>query len=1083
MSAGRSKMDSKQQDNERFLSDQPLKFEDDRQESFGHDKIADSLRSIVLGCNPPFTIGLFAKWGTGKTTILNLLKGKLVGDDIAVVDFDVWKHSGDALRRTFLRDTYQQLLGKNEIPKDKKLTKKLRRLGKSISTTTEGEIKINFQKLHSLLKYFIFTILIVVITGFLVGIFFPDFFETYVSAIAGGSIVSVLIIWLLQKIVTATITTPTETESVDPFKDPYEFERGFKDILEHLEKEKLLVLVDNLDRSTHERAVEVLSTIKTFLEQKQCIFIIACDHEAIKKHLKSVYTSASENQNSYELFDADEFLRKFFNTYVCIPDFIDTELQTYTEALLKETGVLEFNDPEKEVSYIITRAFRDNPRQIKQFINTLLAHYMIAKKREEGEKPLIPDKIVTKNIDFYAKLLAIREKYSDLYKQIIERQYSSAEINKLVDSEENFEGDSKEFLVSTLSVPKNAVKNTRPFIYLKLSKEEMEIANHDVFEQALKDHTEEIVYEEFKKLKKSPELVEKYGRFIVDMIDKNAHRPTPLFNIIVSSLEGLEAAKIEFPGLNYYELVANYLGTELKDKLNLIKPELVFNQIIGKCCPRWRQQLLRAYLEILESQSSPDKIIELQEKWEYELFDIIVKNLDLFRPHKEKIQKILEENYYDNIGLLSIIASNEEAQKILLTKILKLKIVETLSEQDLLDDEILNKKINLLMSFGRIEDIEIIEQLISVISAILKKIGVESLTESEIYFLNLIEKIVVKYQKIISDLEEETLKNFTNSLKKVENAMKNWEEKAILMPIYMILTDILSEPITKNIHGRITNFWMNAKGNSIKEIFDRQNKTERNKILDKYWNNFYQRLLRDREIFNLIWMYSNKDKKKQMFEGTIESGNYKWGLNKLQEEEYRINFKKFAVKKILQYAKSSSLSQKNELFEAVNNMNCGSDAKLRNIYYKQIKQLLCTQDINHQKVGYEALKGATLSKSLQRDLAHEVIKWLKNQNNINSAFEFSLKSITSIWKSLERIPKKEYINIIFRDILIPRKSKEDIDLGIKLLKKTKPDYKDNEILFTDLLESLETENDESIKSKIIKDLSTIYPNEINLEKS
>jgi len=88
----------------KFLSDMPLSADQEQQVRFGHVGIAENLRQVVLKCPTPFTIGLFAKWGTGKTTILNLLRKRLeeTSKAIAITNVDAWKYEGDSLRRQFL---------------------------------------------------------------------------------------------------------------------------------------------------------------------------------------------------------------------------------------------------------------------------------------------------------------------------------------------------------------------------------------------------------------------------------------------------------------------------------------------------------------------------------------------------------------------------------------------------------------------------------------------------------------------------------------------------------------------------------------------------------------------------------------------------------------------------------------------------------------------------------------------------------------------------------------------------------------------------------------------------------------------
>jgi putative protein kinase ArgK-like GTPase of G3E family len=72
----------------RFLSDQPLDADREQKMRFGHPGIVDNLKNIVSTCPTPFTIGLFGKWGIGKTTMLDALKRKFHASDVAVVLID-----------------------------------------------------------------------------------------------------------------------------------------------------------------------------------------------------------------------------------------------------------------------------------------------------------------------------------------------------------------------------------------------------------------------------------------------------------------------------------------------------------------------------------------------------------------------------------------------------------------------------------------------------------------------------------------------------------------------------------------------------------------------------------------------------------------------------------------------------------------------------------------------------------------------------------------------------------------------------------------------------------------------------------
>ena len=266
----------------KFFSDQPIAADREQDVRFGHLDIADNLKKIILNCLSPFTIGLFGRWGSGKTTILNVLRKKLKDneDKIAVVNFDVWKYEGDSLRRTFLKELVKQLQESSHISKEFKLNE---RLETSIQKIIKGKSIYNRKAMLKLLYFFILPIIGI---GILIYFVYPQNFGTFLSISLSGSFLSILFIYILQQ----AIKSETIVFSSERLQDPYEFEEEFRRITKEISSKNLLVIIDNLDRCIHSKAIELLSTIKTFLakdteisENNKYIFLIACDDEAITR--------------------------------------------------------------------------------------------------------------------------------------------------------------------------------------------------------------------------------------------------------------------------------------------------------------------------------------------------------------------------------------------------------------------------------------------------------------------------------------------------------------------------------------------------------------------------------------------------------------------------------------------------------------------------------------------------------------------------------------------------------------------------------------------------------------------------------
>ena len=75
-----------------------------------HEHVADAIANIISQEKGGITLGLEGSWGSGKSTVINLLQSKLKNAKVFI--FDAWAHEGDCLRRIFLESllNYVQFL-------------------------------------------------------------------------------------------------------------------------------------------------------------------------------------------------------------------------------------------------------------------------------------------------------------------------------------------------------------------------------------------------------------------------------------------------------------------------------------------------------------------------------------------------------------------------------------------------------------------------------------------------------------------------------------------------------------------------------------------------------------------------------------------------------------------------------------------------------------------------------------------------------------------------------------------------------------------------------------------------------------
>lgn len=814
---------SQEENSFEFLPDQPLSAKELENIRFGHEGIAETLQNMISKCPTPFTIGLFGKWGVGKSTIINLLSDSLGHDKLPVVYFDVWKYESDSLRRQLLLSLESALKKLKQLPDGSSLD---RTLQASVSRQTETERKLDFGLLR---PYWIFITIILLpfISLWGYGVYRQGWSIDKLLSLVGWGTLATLLLGLVSMLSQAVKTTTT-TETVDRLNSPEEFESQFNKILENVRAKKVLITIDNLDRCSHDCAVKLLSTLKTFLEvssaggRNKVIFLIPCDDEAIKKHLASVYL---KNQTSEEdvSFSPDEFLRKFFNAFLRIPEFIGTELDDYTRELLQQTKGKEFDDD--SVAWIITKAFRDNPRQIKQFINTLLSHYFLANQRESGNNPLIQQAgAITKNIPFLAKFLIMLQRFPNAMERLNERSMQLSEVisdfesfkQPVEDKEKEFE-DFKQFLIDT---PHIDADNIGLFFKFKQSEEELMIPEADKLITALRDNDSKYIKEKLDGLKSSKEDLNNFEKIIISQLAQNKHKPMNLVGIISSSLASLNEFQIKLRP-NFYREIGATIRSSLLPHLHNLKPSVVFEELL-EYDPHSRDALLKQYGKILanlkEEKPSPE-ITELA----YELLGKIIEHENWFseKAIKERVSNALAGAYITDIEVAKLFGRNPSAQKRFLNESVLNKFIVSVSDDDVENKALFTEKIDLFLSLERST---ISKQTIQSLFQKLKELIQNEIPKPYPGRENIKENLFGKSDEILSELgslvkEEKVLEEFSDAVIQSADVTEDWMEKRIFMPVFLKLINLVSESKKQEIDNRIQQFFTNTSLEGIKYVF------------------------------------------------------------------------------------------------------------------------------------------------------------------------------------------------------------------------------------------------------------------------
>ena len=368
------------------------------------------LGDILTNAETPLSIGVFGAWGSGKTTLLRMLQHDIEArghHNLRTVWFTAWKYDKEeALWRALLlrvidalyprEDTDDPWHQRPKIPVDqlgKKQIKQvdlLQRLEESIyqrvTWQESGNLSINWwQALSQVGKGG---------AEIAAALFPPAAAIKPILQLVGGD----------QKVTDEFDKTSSairkelfsyhrqQLASMEQFE--YAFQEAINLVLGN--EGKLIVFVDDLDRCLPEKALEVLETIKLFLEVKGAAFVLGMDKELIEKGIETRYNFQFRKQTleSKETpISGDEYLQKIIQIPFYLPPMGEEDILSFIESLEKGGSKDEaipknlLSNARKELLTLTTKnvfshGVSANPRQIKRVINIFRLLQSIALIRE-----------------------------------------------------------------------------------------------------------------------------------------------------------------------------------------------------------------------------------------------------------------------------------------------------------------------------------------------------------------------------------------------------------------------------------------------------------------------------------------------------------------------------------------------------------------------------------------------------------------------------------------------------------------------------------------------------------------------------
>lgn len=359
-----------------YFSDYPIDNEEDdllNRSSFSRN-LANTLINLQMS-GESIVIGLQGKWGSGKTSILNLVIKELKKEDENKQTHESLIKSLILSWSFFKKDENKQEHRYNIFEFHPWLYPETNDLIQLFL----AELKLNFIKNNTSKQNFLYKLsnklnlsnklifgsLWILIGGILllIGYFFQRFISLlpFIWWVIFGVIH--FIPKLNQYIDISRLNFPIRYISEDEI--PIQFEKKCDQILKSMGNTKLIVFIDDIDRLTPKNIKQIFKLVKTVTRLKNVIYILSFDREYVENSLKE------------EIPDITEFLEKIIQIPIEIPKIDEQNLQIIFHKKFKKLITNhylkrdEINPAEIRFPFAYAEDYIKNIRDINRFINTL----------------------------------------------------------------------------------------------------------------------------------------------------------------------------------------------------------------------------------------------------------------------------------------------------------------------------------------------------------------------------------------------------------------------------------------------------------------------------------------------------------------------------------------------------------------------------------------------------------------------------------------------------------------------------------------------------------------------------------------
>lgn len=373
-----------------FWNDQPILDAD--QDRFDFLDYAGALTDIILQSSTPITLGIFGPWGSGKTSLMRLIARNILGHPdnqprkAHVVWFNAWQYENNqsAIWRTLLLRVLEGLKELDLTPEDgQRIEDWEAQLYADVQRSEKGTLDIDWGELGKGALHLGLSM-------------FPT----------PGNMVELLKVVEGDLSTIEDIAKAFQRQEIEIYRRQLtlleDFQGGFANLIKDYiwsRNNLMVVCVDDLDRCLPDRALEVLETIKIFLDVPGCAFLLAADHKRIEEVVQARFGSQSEGLG-------ESYLEKLVQLPFYLPPLDEDKVGHFLAEAAPDLQI--------DVLKVFAQGLAPNPRMVKRMLNIFRLLEKLSQQRVKRGTMEAFDPIIL------AKIVVIQTRYQNLYHDLLE---------------------------------------------------------------------------------------------------------------------------------------------------------------------------------------------------------------------------------------------------------------------------------------------------------------------------------------------------------------------------------------------------------------------------------------------------------------------------------------------------------------------------------------------------------------------------------------------------------------------------------------------------------------------------------------